>query len=289
MVFLQYLLPQHFLSRLMFRFARIENKWIKNNFTRWFVKKYKVNLSEAEIENIEDFSHFNDFFTRSLKPSLRPISESKIISPVDGVVSQSGKINDSQIVQAKGRKYSVSALTADESLQEIQNGSFATIYLSPKDYHRIHMPMAGTLREMIYVPGDLFSVNPLTANNVPNLFARNERVVTIFDTEYGSMAMVLVGATIVASIETVWAGTITPPAGKDIFRWQYPTTGIDAINLAKGQEMGRFKLGSTVVATFAPRMIEFNKSAGPDTVTRLGQHYADLVVQSNSPTTSDSD
>jgi phosphatidylserine decarboxylase len=144
------------------------------------------------------------------------------------------------------------------------------------------MPIAGTLREMIYVPGDLFSVNPLTANNVPNLFARNERVVAIFDTEHGAMAMVLVGATIVASIETVWAGTITPPAGKDVFRWQYPSEGASAITLEKGAEMGRFKLGSTVVTTFAPNMVKFNQAAGPETVTRLGEHYADLVNKNES-------
>ena len=162
-----------------------------------------------------------------------------------------------------------------------QKGKFSCIYLAPKDYHRIHMPMAATLREMIYVPGELFSVNPLTARNVPDLFARNERVVTIFDTEHGALAMVLVGATIVASIETTWAGTITPPAGSDIFRWQYPAKGVDAITFEKGDEMGRFKLGSTVVSAFAPNMIEFAPEAGPETVTRLGELYANLVKNNN--------
>ena len=183
---------------------------LKITLPRWFVKKYKVNLSEAEIENIEDFSHFNDFFTRSLKPSLRPISESKIISPVDGVVSQSGKINDSQIVQAKGRKYSVSALTADEPFKEIQNGSFATIYLSPKDYHRIHMPCEGTLISMNYIPGDLFSVNQNTVDNIDGVFARNERLVCLFETDFGVMVFVLVGAIFVGSMQTSWEGLITP-------------------------------------------------------------------------------
>ena len=170
-----------------------------------------------------------------------------------------------------GFNYSLETLLGGDknTAAPFQDGEFSCIYLAPKDYHRIHMPMTGTLREMIYVPGDLFSVNPLTANNVPNLFARNERVVAIFDTTQGAMAMVLVGATIVASIETVWAGTVTPPAGKDVFRWQYPATGASAITLEKGAEMGRFKLGSTVVTTFAPDMVKFNQQAGPETVTPI--------------------
>ena len=287
---LQYLMPKHIISRLVGKLAAAKAGWLTTKLISLFIKAYDINMAEAKLKNADDFKTFNDFFTRELDDGARSINndDQALCYPVDGKISQQGDIIDGQLIQAKGFNYSLTTLLGgdEQTSAPFEGGTFSCIYLAPKDYHRIHMPMAGTLREMIYVPGDLFSVNPLTANNVPNLFARNERVVTIFDTEYGSMAMVLVGATIVASIETVWAGTITPPAGKDIFRWQYPATGIDAIKLAKGQEMGRFKLGSTVVATFAPHMIEFNKSAGPDTVTRLGEHYADLMARSNSPTTS---
>jgi phosphatidylserine decarboxylase len=205
------------------------------------------------------------------------VQDANIIAhPVDGAISQLGKIDGDKLIQAKGHDYSLQALLGGlaETAAPYQNGEFACIYLAPKDYHRIHMPVAGTLREMIYVPGELFSVNPLTAANVPGLFARNERVVTIFDTEIGPMALVLVGATIVASIETVWAGTITPPTGKDIFRWSYPATGANAVHLEKGAEMGRFKLGSTVILAFAPDKIEFLPQQYPGAVTRMGEAFA---------------
>ena len=290
---LQYLMPKHVISRLVGKLAAARAGWLTTKLISMFIRAYDINMAEAKLKNATDFNTFNEFFTRELDDGARSINsdEQALCYPVDGKISQQGDIVDGQLIQAKGFDYSLTTLLGgdEQTAAPFQGGTFSCIYLAPKDYHRIHMPMAGTLREMIYIPGDLFSVNPLTANNVPNLFARNERVVTIFDTEYGSMAMVLVGATIVASIETVWAGTITPPAGKDVFRWQYPASGIDAIHIAKGIEMGRFKLGSTIVATFAPQMIEFNKSAGPDTVTRLGEHYADLIVQSNNPTTSESD
>jgi phosphatidylserine decarboxylase len=238
-------------------------------------------MAEAKLKNATDFKTFNDFFTRELEDGARTILQDKntVCYPVDGAISQQGPIEQGQLIQAKGFNYSLETLLGGDkdTAAPFQDGEFSCIYLAPKDYHRIHMPMTGTLREMIYVPGDLFSVNPLTANNVPNLFARNERVVAIFDTTQGAMAMVLVGATIVASIETVWAGTVTPPAGKDVFRWQYPENGASAITLEKGAEMGRFKLGSTVVTTFAPNMVKFNQQAGPETVTRLGEHYADLL------------
>ena len=270
MVFLQYLLPQHFLSRLMFRFARIENHWVKNNFTRWFIKQYKVNLSEAEIENIEDFIHFNDFFTRSLKPSLRPISESKIISPVDGAVSQAGKIHDSQILQAKGHKYSISSLIADEPFKEIQNGNFATIYLSPKDYHRIHMPCDGTLISMNYIPGDLFSVNQNTVASIDGVFARNERLVCLFDTDFGVMVFVLVGAIFVGSMQTSWEGLITPPYAKVVKKYDYKDS---KINLSKGEELGRFNMGSTVIMLMPDGSPELNLEAGQ--VLKMGQSVVD--------------
>ncbi|MDO6445022.1 archaetidylserine decarboxylase [Colwellia sp. 1_MG-2023] len=279
---LQYIMPKHGLSRLVGKFAAAEAGWLTTRAIRSFIKAYDINMSEAKLKNAEDFKTFNDFFTRELDDGARTIDDNNmtLCYPVDGAISQQGDIIDGQLIQAKGFNYSLTSLLGGDSATAapFQGGKFSCIYLAPKDYHRIHMPMSGTLREMIYVPGELFSVNPLTANNVPGLFARNERVVTIFDTEHGQLAMVLVGATIVASIETTWAGTITPPAGKDIFRWTYPADGIDAIRLNKGDEMGRFKLGSTVVATFSPNMINFNETAGPETVTRLGEHFADIIV-----------
>ncbi|MEC7595615.1 MAG: archaetidylserine decarboxylase [Pseudomonadota bacterium] len=266
MIFLQFLMPQHFLSKLMFRFARVNIQWINNNFTRWFVKKYQVNLSEAEIENIEDYKNFNDFFTRALKSNLRPISASKIISPVDGVVSQAGKIQDFQIFQAKGRQYSVSELLADKALQEFENGSFATIYLSPKDYHRVHMPCDGRLRSMKYIPGNLFSVNQKTVNNIDRVFARNERLVCYFETEYGEIALVMVGAIFVGSMETSWEGQITPPYNKSVKTYDY---GSRQIKLSKGEELGRFNMGSTVILVLPKGSPKLNLETGQ--VLNMGQ------------------
>lgn len=278
---LQYITPKHALSRLVGKFAAAEAGKLTHFAIKKFIKAYDINMSEAKLKEPTDFATFNDFFTRELEDGARTIhpDENVICYPVDGAISQQGDIVDGQLIQAKGFNYSVVSLLGGdpETAAPFQGGKFSCIYLAPKDYHRIHMPVDATLREMIYVPGDLFSVNPLTANNVPNLFSRNERVVAIFDTEIGPMAMVLVGATIVASIETTWAGTVTPPAGKDIFRWQYPKEGSAAITFKKGDEMGRFKLGSTVVTTFAPDVIEFNKTATSGTVTRLGEHYADIL------------
>ena len=279
---LQYIMPKHALSRLVGKLAAAEMGWLTTKLITLFIKAYQINMSEAKLKKASDFATFNDFFTRELEEGARAIepSTNTLCYPVDGAISQQGDIVDGKLIQAKGFDYTLTSLLGGDTAtaEPFQQGKFSCIYLAPKDYHRIHMPMAATLREMIYVPGDLFSVNPLTANNVPNLFSRNERVVTIFDTEHGKLAMVLVGATIVASIETTWAGTITPPAGKDIFRWHYPKEGVDAITFEKGDEMGRFKLGSTVVSAFAPNMIEFAPEAGPETVTRLGEHYADLLT-----------
>jgi len=244
MTFLQYLLPQHLLSKLMFRFARIENVWIKDTFTRWFINKYQVNLAEAKRDSISDYAHFNDFFTRALKPEARPLSESPIISPVDGVVSEAGQIKDSQILQAKGHHFSISQLLAGESVEKIENGYFATIYLAPKDYHRIHMPIDGRLVSMRYIPGNLFSVNHKTVQKVNGVFARNERLVCLFDTVFGRMAFVLIGAIFVGSIETSWQGQITPPYGKKSKVYDYSEKEFE---LSKGDELGRFNMGSTVI------------------------------------------
>lgn len=282
---LQYAMPKHAISRLVGKLAAAKMGWLTTKLIDVFIKAYNINMSEAKLKNAKDFATFNDFFTRELEEGARTIDQNAdtLCYPVDGAISQQGDIVEGKLIQAKGFDYSLTSLLGGDArtAAPFQQGKFSCIYLAPKDYHRIHMPMAATLREMIYVPGELFSVNPLTANNVPDLFARNERVVTVFDTEYGALAMVLVGATIVASIETTWAGTITPPAGKDIFRWQYPAAGVDAITFKKGDEMGRFKLGSTVVSTFAPNMVEFSPEAESETVTRLGELYARLITQNN--------
>jgi phosphatidylserine decarboxylase len=277
---LQYLMPKHLISRLVGKLAAAKLGWFTHFLINRFIKAYGINMAEAQFERAQDYASFNEFFTRPLKDGIRPLAtEADIVAhPVDGCISQLGPIVQGQLVQAKNHSYSLQALLGGDiaAAEPFAGGDFATIYLAPKDYHRIHMPVSGTLRQMIYVPGDLFSVNPLTAENVPDLFARNERVVTIFDTELGPMALVLVGATIVASIETVWAGTVTPPAGKNVFRWTYPAQGKNAITLAKGAEMGRFKLGSTVVLAFPANKLQFLADQQPGTVTRMGAPFAEL-------------
>ena len=269
MTFLQFLLPQHLLSRLMFRFARIQSPWIKNSFTSWFVSKYKVNLNEALLEDIDEYKHFNDFFTRALKDGSRPISDSQLVSPVDGVVSQYGSIKDSLIVQAKGKEYSVEALLADNSINDLYT-SFATIYLSPKDYHRIHMPFDGSLKSMKYIPGNLFSVNQRTVNDIDEVFARNERLVCFFDTDYGEIALVMVGAIFVGSMETSWEGQITPPYTKSIKTYDYDSRQIE---LSKGEELGRFNMGSTVILVLPKESPKLNLETGQ--VLNMGQSISD--------------
>lgn len=275
----QYLLPKHAVSRLVGRLAAAQAGALTTWLIKVFMKRFGISLAEAERERPEDYQTFNDFFTRTLKPGVRPVvtEPDAVALPVDGCISQLGDIRHGRIIQAKGHDFSARELLGgdDDLAAQFQNGKFATIYLSPKDYHRIHMPLDGEVRNMVYIPGDLFSVNPLTAANVPNLFARNERVACVFKTPFGPMAMVLVGATIVASIETVWAGTVTPPAGKMIKRWDFH--GSDPIILKKGEEMGLFKLGSTVVCLFPPQMIEFIESLQPGTPTKMGELFAHLL------------
>jgi phosphatidylserine decarboxylase len=249
----------------MFRFARIRAPWIKNSFTSWFVSKYKVNLNEAELEDIKEYKHFNDFFTRSLKAGSRPLSDSKVVSPVDGEVSQFGSIEESMIVQAKGKKFSIEALLADNSKDDLYS-SFATIYLSPKDYHRIHMPFDGRLKLMKYIPGNLFSVNQMTVNNIDQVFARNERLICYFDSEYGEIALVMVGAIFVGSMETSWEGRITPPYDKSVKTYQYESYQID---LSKGEELGRFNMGSTVILLMPKGSPKLNLETGK--VLKMGQ------------------
>ncbi|WP_300583528.1 archaetidylserine decarboxylase [uncultured Pseudoalteromonas sp.] len=277
---MQYVMPKHFISRMVGKLAAAKAGGLTTALIKLFIKQYKIDMSEAKYPDPAHYKTFNEFFTRPLKEGIRPLAEESdiIAHPVDGAISQLGDVVDGQIIQAKGHDYSLQALLggSEDDTTPFLGGKFATIYLAPKDYHRIHMPIDGTLSKMIYVPGDLFSVNPLTARNVPNLFARNERVVAIFETEIGPLAMVLVGATIVASIETVWAGTVTPPAGKDVFSWNYPTTGDNAITLKKGEEMGRFKLGSTVILAWGANQAEFLSDQHPETVTRMGTPFAKI-------------
>lgn len=267
------------MSRLVGKLAAAEAGKLTTFLIEQFIKHFGINMSEAKFENAQDFKTFNDFFTRELKEGIRPIhdEEKTFVHPVDGSISQLGDIFDDGVYQAKGHNFSLTELLggSEQTADAFKSGKFATIYLAPKDYHRIHMPCDGTLKEMIHVPGDLFSVNPLTAENVPNLFARNERVVAIFDTEFGDMAMVLVGATIVASIETVWAGTICPQ-GKNVFRWNYNNNNETPITLKKGEEMGRFKLGSTVVLAFPKDSVEFLSENEAKTVTRMGQQFGSV-------------
>lgn len=275
---LQYWIPQHGLTRLMGKLASAKAGGLTTAVIRWFIKQYNVNMDEALHSDPSHFKTFNEFFVRELKADARPISDgdSLITHPADACVSQFGPIQDGKLIQAKGHHFTaVELLGGDAKLaQEFEDGEFATLYLSPRDYHRVHMPCDGVLRQMIYVPGDLFSVNPLTAENVPNLFARNERVVCIFDTEFGPMAQVLVGATIVGSIELVWSGTVTPPRGNTVYRWDYPAQGNTSVVLKKGQEMGRFKLGSTVINLFAKDKIRFDESMQHHATTVMGTPYA---------------
>lgn len=274
----QYLIPKQALTEIAGSFASKNRGKVTTQVIKWFVKRYKVNMPEAANSDISSYASFNDFFTRPLKNGVRPLANVSFVSPVDGAVSQLGPIQDNQIFQAKGHSYSTQALVGgDTNLADLfRNGSFATIYLSPKDYHRIHMPCDGKLLRMIYVPGDLFSVNPTTARGVPGLFARNERVVCVFETTHGPMVLTLVGATIVGSMATVWAGIINPPRKKAVTEWTYQDQNIV---LKKGDEMGRFLLGSTVVLLW-PSLEQagfaFNPSWQAATPVQMGQAMATL-------------
>ncbi|HDY99803.1 MAG TPA: phosphatidylserine decarboxylase [Pseudomonas sabulinigri] len=270
-ILMQYLLPHHLLSRLAGCLANCTWPWVKNPFINWFVGHYKVDMSLALEENPTAYASFNAFFTRALKADARPLdtAEKGILCPADGTISQLGKIEHGRIFQAKGHSFSVTELLGGNVAHAaaFQGGEFATVYLSPSDYHRVHMPFSGTLTEMVYVPGRLFSVNQTTAENVPELFARNERVVCLFETEVGPMAVVLVGAMIVASVETVWAGLVAPPSR------QLRTTGYGqaAPSLAKGEEMGRFKLGSTAVVLFGPDVANWHADLKAGSTVRMGE------------------
>ncbi len=274
----QYLLPTHALSRVMHALTRSGNPLMRRWFMRWFVKHYRVDMSLAQEPDLDRYATFNDFFTRALRPDARPIvsGEKTVACPVDGAVSQAGPIHADRIFQAKGQDYSLLQLLGGDRqwAEKFTDGRFATLYLSPRDYHRIHMPLACRLRAMSHVPGRLFSVNAATARVIPGLFARNERVVTYFDTEAGPMAMVLVGAIFVASIETVWAGEITPPAGRRVRHWAYE--GSEAREFAKGEEMGRFNMGSTVIVLFGRDAVRWVDGITAGATVQMGQHLADI-------------
>jgi phosphatidylserine decarboxylase len=274
-VLLQHMMPKLALTRLAGRFASWQGGSVTTAAIRRFIARYNVNMDEAANSDPAAYATFNDFFTRALKPDARPLADARLVCPVDGAVSQFGAIDHGRIFQAKGRDYSTAALLAGDAAlaARFNDGHFATIYLSPRDYHRIHMPCAGKLLEMTYVPGDLYSVNPATARGVDRLFARNERVVCVFEDEQGQpFVMVLVGATIVGSMATVWHGVVNPPRRPAVEKWDYRAQDI---RLAKGEEMGRFLLGSTVVLLFPAGPLQFNASWRPAKPVRLGEAMAD--------------
>ena len=267
----QYLLPKRGLTQFAGRVARAQGGRATTRLIRWFVGKYGVDMSEAENPDITSYASFNDFFGRPLKPGVRPLADADFISPVDGAISQFGAIDDHHILQAKGHRFTTTQLLAGDAelADRFRHGSFANLYLSPKDYHRLHMPCAGRLQRMIYVPGALFSVNPTTARGVPGLFARNERVVCVFDSEtHGRFVMVLVGATIVGSMATTWHGVVNPRRTGVIAEWEYADR---SIALEQGEEMGRFLLGSTVIMLFEKDVIDFNADWRPEGPVRLGE------------------
>ena len=266
----QYLLPKQALTEFAGRVAGAQGSRFTPGIIRWFARKYGVNMDEALNPDLASYKSFNDFFTRALRPGARPLADADFACPVDGAISQFGTIEHDQIFQAKGHLYSTTALVGGDSklAAQFDHGSFATLYLSPRDYHRIHMPCDGKLTRMIYVPGDLFSVNPTTARGVPGLFARNERVVCVFESPFGPFVLVLVGATIVGSMATVWHGVVNPPRGGSVREWRYDDKDIV---LKKGEEMGRFLLGSTVVMLFPKDVIEFNPAWTAERAIRMGE------------------
>jgi len=266
----QYLLPKQALTALAGRVAGARAGRATTQLIEWFARRYQVDMSEAANPDIASYTSFNDFFTRALKVGARPLASADLICPVDGAISQLGAIRGQQIFQAKGHNYSSSALLGGDAAlaKHFDDGSFATLYLSPKDYHRIHMPCSGRLQRMIYVPGELFSVNPTTARAVPGLFARNERVVCVFESASGPFVLVLVGATIVGSMATVWHGVVNAERSGELREWRYDD---QAITLQQGAEMGRFLLGSTVVLLFPKGPLRFNPNWAPGRAIRMGE------------------
>lgn len=274
-VLLQYALPKQGLTTLAGRVAGMKGGAVTTRLIRLFAARYGVDMSEAANHEVAGYATFNDFFTRPLRAGVRPIAQADFVCPVDGAISQFGAIDDHHIVQAKVHRFTTTQLVGGDAAlaAEFRHGSFANLYLSPKDYHRLHMPCDGRLVRMIHVPGALFSVNPVTARGVPNLFARNERVVCVFDSaQHGRFVMVLVGATIVGSMATVWHGVVNAKRGRAISEWRYDDQNIV---LKQGEEMGRFLLGSTIVMLFRPGVIAFNPNWAPERSVRLGERMGD--------------
>ena len=270
----QYALPKQALTAFAGVVASARRGAATTRLIAWFVRKYGVDMSEAADPDIAHYASFNDFFTRALRPGARPLAAAELVCPVDGAISQFGAIERDQIFQAKGHRYSTAALVGGDAAlaAPYADGHFATLYLSPRDYHRIHMPCDGRLRRMLHVPGELFSVNPTTARGVPGLFARNERVVCVFESNRGApFVLVLVGATIVGSMATVWHGVVSPPRTRSVRDWHYADQDI---RLRQGEEMGRFLLGSTVVMLFPPSDLRFNPAWAPGRAIRLGEAMA---------------
>ena len=273
----QYLLPKRALTVAAGALASLRGGALSHAVIRRFIARYGVDMAEAADPRVEAYASFNEFFTRPLKAGARPFADTPWLCPVDGAISQCGPIAGDQIFQAKGHHYSSRALVGGDAqlAAQFDDGAFATLYLSPKDYHRIHMPCAGTLRRMIHVPGELLSVNPLTARGVPGLFARNERVVCVFDSAHGPFVLALVGATIVGSMATVWHGVVNPPRPGTVREWTYAG---DQVVLDRGAEMGRFLLGSTVVLLFPKNTLRFNPQWVPGGAIRMGQAMGEVVA-----------
>ncbi|MFZ9297537.1 MAG: archaetidylserine decarboxylase [Hylemonella sp.] len=269
----QYLLPKRALTVFAGWVAGGRWGWVTTAIIRRFIRRYLVNMAEAANPDPASYASFNDFFTRALKSGARPLAAAPYVCPVDGAISQFGTIEREQIFQAKGHSYTTTALLGGQAelAQAFQDGHFATLYLAPKDYHRIHMPCEGTLTRMVHVPGDLFSVNPVTARGVPGLFARNERVICLFDTAHGPLALVLVGATIVGSMATVWHGVVNPPRPGTVREWRYAP---GEVRLRQGEEMGRFLLGSTVVLLWPKASLEFNPAWAAERAVQVGEKMA---------------
>jgi len=275
-ILLQHILPQHSLSALMHKLARCETPWVKTFIINTIIKQFNVNMSEAAEPNPDAYESFNAFFTRELREDARPLERGRttIACPVDGAISQIGNIENGEVFQAKGKSFNLSALLGNDSLtSEFEDGQFTTIYLSPKDYHRIHFPIGGTLKKMVHVPGELFSVNQTTVAAIDELFARNERVIAFFDTPAGPMAMVMVGAIFVSSIETVWYGEVTPPRHNQIRSWQYNDKNL---KYKKHDEMARFNMGSTVVLLYGKGNVTWAENLAAGDAVQRGQVIAKI-------------